>query len=114
MATRPWQYPASPAELVRAVVRALVEDHLQTGHLLRGTTRRIPADITLLVGFFAELFQKFVQALTENVASKPLILLHGVRKLGSDVFQFHVQPDIGVLEIIFLLPDTRKHALASI
>ena len=51
----------------------------------------IPADITLLAGFFAELFQRFVQALTKNAASKPLILLHGVRKLGSDIFQFHAQ-----------------------
>ena len=74
----------------------------------------IPADKTLLAGFFAELFQNFIQALTENAASKPLILLHGVRKLGSDIFQFRAQPYIGVLEIIFLLPDPRKHVLASI
>ena len=74
----------------------------------------IPVDITLLAGFFAELLPKFAQALTENAASKPLILLHGVRKLGSDIFLFHAQLDIGVLEIIFLLPNSRQHALASI
>ena len=45
---------------------------------------------------------------------KPFILLHGVCKLGSDILQFHAQPDIGVMEIIFLLPDSRQHALASI
>ena len=74
----------------------------------------IPADITLLAGFFVELFPKFVQALTENVASKTLILLHGVRKLGLDIFQFHAQLDIGILEIIFLPPDPCKYTLASV
>ena len=34
--------------------------------------------------------------------------------MGSDILQFHAQPDIGILEIIFLLPDSRQHALASI
>ena len=34
--------------------------------------------------------------------------------MGSDILHFHAQPDIGILEIIFLLPDSRKHALASI
>src|SRR4051812_37852968 len=74
----------------------------------------IPADITLLAGFFVELFQKFVQALTENAASKPLILLHGVRKLGSNILQLHAQLGIGILGIVFLLPNFRKHALASL
>ena len=59
-------------------------------------------------------FKKFVQALTKNAVLKPFILLHGVRKLGSDILQFHAQPNIGILEIIFLLPDSRQHALASI
>ena len=45
---------------------------------------------------------------------KPFILLHGVRKLGSDILQFHAQLDIGILEIVFLLLDSRQHALAGI
>ena len=74
----------------------------------------IPADITLLAGFFAELFLNLIQALTVNVTSKPLILLHGVRKLGSNIFQFHAQLGIGVLEIVFLPPDLSQHAFASL
>ena len=75
----------------------------------------IPTDITLLVDFLAELFfSKFVQALTKNAASKPLILLYGVSKLGPNIFQFNAQPGIGILEIVFLPPNLRKHALASL
>ena len=64
---------------------------MQPGISSLGRPVSIPADITLLAGFFTELFQKLIQALTENAASKPRILLHGVRKLGSDIFQFHAQ-----------------------
>src|SRR3954462_4279341 len=41
----------------------------------------VPTDIILLFVFLAELlfFQEFAQALTKYVASKTLILLHGVR-----------------------------------
>ena len=47
----------------------------------------IPTDITLLVDFLAELFfQKFVQALTKNAASKPPILLNEVRQPGTNTF----------------------------
>ena len=74
----------------------------------------IPADITLLAGFFTEVLTKFVQALSETAASKPLILLHRVRKLGSNIFQFHALLDIGVLEIVFLLPNFGEHTLASL
>ena len=59
-------------------------------------------------------FKMFVQALTKNAVLKPFILLHGVRKLGSDILQFHAQPDIGILEIVFLVPDSHQHALASV
>ena len=74
----------------------------------------IPTDITLLAGFFAELYKKFVQALTKNAASTPLILLYGVSKLGPNIFQFNAQPGIGILEIVFLSPNPCKHVLASL
>ena len=49
-----------------------------------------PTDIALSIDFLAKFFfRRFVQALTKNAASKPLIILHGVRKLGSNIFQFH-------------------------
>ena len=51
------------------------------------------------------------QARTRDVT---LILLHGVRKLGSNIFQFHAQLGIGVLEIVFLLHDLSQHAFASL
>ena len=40
MATRPGQCPASPAELVRAVVRARQKTTCRPGHFLCGTTRQ--------------------------------------------------------------------------
>ena len=55
-----------------------------------------------------------VQTLTENAAPKPLILLLGVHKLGSNIFQFHAQLGIGVLEMVFLPPDLSQHAFASL
>ena len=34
--------------------------------------------------------------------------------MGPNVFQFNAQLGIGILEIIFLPPNLRKHALASL
>ena len=87
MATRPGQHLASPAELVRADVGAQIEDHPQTGHLLRRTTRQHTYRHNVVSRLLRRTPLKgFVQALTENAVPKPLILLLGVCKLAPNVF----------------------------
>ena len=75
----------------------------------------IPTDITLLIDFLAELFfSKFAQALTKNAASKPLILLRGVRQLATNIFKFDIQLGVGILKIILLSPHPRQHTLTGL
>ena len=113
MATKPLQRPASPAELARAVVRGLTVNRLQM--------RASPPQGDPLAFLQAQLFQytsspnyAIVHLGTYiNAAAKPFVLLHGVRQLCTDVFQFHVQPNIGILESILVLLNLRKNALAS-
>ena len=47
-----------------------------------------PTDTFLSIDFLAELFfsKEFAQALTVDVATKPPILLHGVRQLDPNIF----------------------------
>ena len=55
----------------------------------------------------------FVCAHTKNVVLKPLIFLHGVSQLGSNIFQSFTQVGIGISEFFFLLYDLCKYALAN-
>src|SRR4051812_47448099 len=91
------------------------KDTPRTGHLLSRTTcehtyrqysvSRLPRRTH---------FSKFVQALTKYAASKPLILLRGVRQLATNVFKFNVQLGVGILKIVLLSPHLCQHTLTGL
>ena len=75
-----------------------------------------PTDTFLSIDFLAELFfsKEFAQALTVNAATKPPILLYGVRKLDPNIFQLFAQLGVGILEFVPLLLHPHKHLLAGL
>ena len=75
-----------------------------------------PTHTFLSIDFLAELFfsKEFAQALTINVATKPPILLYGVRQLDPTIFQFFAQLGVGILEFVPLLLHPHKHPLAGL
>ena len=75
-----------------------------------------PTDIFLSIDFLAKLFfsKEFVQALTIDAATKPLILLHGARQLGPNTFQLLSKLGVGILEFVPFLLHLRQHPLAGL
>ena len=75
-----------------------------------------PKDTFLSIDFLTEFFfsKEFSQALTINVATKPLILLHEARQLGPNTFQLFSQLGVGILEFVPFLLHLRKHPLAGL
>src|SRR3954466_1731999 len=87
----------------------------RTGHLLcRTTCEHTYRQYSVIRLPCRTLSSKFVQALTKYAASKPPILLHGVRQLATNVLQFNIQLGVGILKIILLLPYPCQHTLASL
>ena len=66
--------------------------------------------------FLAELFfsKKFAQALTINVATKPLVLLNGAGQLGLSAFQLFSKLGVGILELVPFLLNPIQHTLAGL
>ena len=113
MATRPRQRPTSLAELARAVVRGLV--------VHRPQMRASPPQGDPLTFLQAKFFQ---YTSSPNYTTVRLCPYHKCRveafcspsrspPAEPDVLQFHVQPDVGILKIVLLLPNLRKNTLAS-
>ena len=79
---------------------------MEPGISSAGRPVSIPTRHIMSKYFLAELFfsNEFAQALTINVATKPLILLHGARQLGPNTFQLFSELGVGILELVpFLL-----------
>ena len=61
---------------------------MEAGISSAGRPVSTPIDTFLSIDFLAELFfsKEFAQALTVNAATKPPILLYGVRQLDPNIF----------------------------
>ena len=73
-----------------------------------------PTDTFLSIDLLAELFfsKELAQALTVNAATKPPILLYGVRQLDPNIFYFFAQLGVGILQLVLIIPDPCQDTLA--